>query len=147
MFSKITDFFNSLSQQSASSGVDEYHLIIAALLCEVSNADHNISREEELVIERTLAKLLGIDNQQAVSLLKEAKQKIAASSSLYDFTSQLAELEFRTRSRLIEAMWEVAYADNELDPVEELVIRKVSDLLYLDHSEYIQAKLAVVNSL
>ena len=146
MFSKITDFFNSLSQQSASSAVDEYHLAIAALLCEVSNADHNISREEELVIERTLAKLLGIDNQQVVSLLKEAKQKIAASSSLYDFTSQLAELEFRTRSRLIEAMWEVAYADNELDPVEELVIRKVSDLLYLDHSEYIQAKLAVVNS-
>lgn len=147
MFSKIADFFNSLSQQSGIADIDEYRLAIAALLCEVSNADHNISQEEEVVIEHTLGKLLSIDDELAKFLLIEAKEKITTSSSLYDFTSRLAELDFDTRSGLIEAMWEVAYADNQLDPVEELVIRKVSDLLYLEHSEYIQAKLAVVNSL
>jgi uncharacterized tellurite resistance protein B-like protein len=37
-------------------------------------------------------------------------------------------------------MWELAYADAELDKYEEYVIRKVADLIYVSHSEFIRAK-------
>ncbi len=32
-------------------------------------------------------------------------------------------------------MWEVAYADGEIDPLEDAVIRKTAELLYVDHSD------------
>ena len=40
-------------------------------------------------------------------------------------------------------MWQVAYADNVLDPIEEAIIRKVAELLYVNHSDFIRAKLSV----
>lgn len=40
-------------------------------------------------------------------------------------------------------MWLVAFADQHLDPVEEAIIRKVAELLYVNHSDFIRAKLTV----
>lgn len=37
-------------------------------------------------------------------------------------------------------MWELAYADTELEKYEEYIIRKVADLIYVSHSEFIRAK-------
>jgi uncharacterized tellurite resistance protein B-like protein len=147
MISKIKEFFNSIIEQDETTAANDHSLAISALLCEVCNADHIVDKEEEAVIERTLSKLLLIDNSQAKALLKTGKEKIALSNSLFDFTSQLRELDYETRSKLIKAMWEVAYADNYLDPIEEHVIRKVSDLIYVQHSEFIRTKLSVVGTL
>ena len=41
-------------------------------------------------------------------------------------------------------MWQVAHADGHIDPMEDAVIRKVAELLYVDHSEFIRAKLDVI---
>lgn len=60
---------------------------------------------------------------------------------MYEFTNKLRKLSQPQRYQLIEAMWQVAYADGVIDPLEEAVIRQVSDLIYLDHPEYIRAKL------
>ncbi len=49
------------------------------------------------------------------------------------------------RFELIKAMWEVAHADGEIDPLEDSVIRKTSELLYVDHHEFIRAKLMTTN--
>mgnify|MGYP003316830790 CR=1 FL=1 len=38
------------------------------------------------------------------------------------------------------ALWQVALADDYLDKYEESIIRKISDLIHLRHSEYIQCK-------
>ena len=37
-------------------------------------------------------------------------------------------------------MWQVAMADNALSQYEEHVIRKVADLLYVPHGDFIAAK-------
>ena len=42
---------------------------------------------------------------------------------------------------LVEAMWQVAYADEHLDANENHVISKVAGLLHVTHGEYIAAKL------
>ncbi len=69
------------------------------------------------------------------------KRKTQDATSLYDFTSQLRELTQETRYNLIKSMWEVAYADGQIDPLEDAVIRKTAELLYVDHSDFIRAKL------
>ncbi|EEX37111.1 hypothetical protein VIB_001225 [Vibrio metschnikovii CIP 69.14] len=78
-------------------------------------------------------------------MISRAEQQIRQSASLYEFTSQLRELTQGKRFELIKAMWEVAHADGEIDPLEDAVIRKTAELLYVDHSQFIRAKLMVVN--
>ena len=147
MIRKMKDLFNSLLEEEQTDTTEDHNMAITALLCEVCNADHNMSEVEETVIIKTLSKLLVINTPQAEILLNTGKQKIAESNSLFDFTNQLRSLDFNTRSNLVTAMWQVAYADNHLDPIEEHVIRKVSELIYVNHSEFIRTKLAVVDTL
>ena len=64
------------------------------------------------------------------------------SSQIHPFTRLAVErMTPEERIRLIEMLWEVAYADGEIDPLEDAVIRKTAELLYVDHSEFIRAKL------
>jgi uncharacterized tellurite resistance protein B-like protein len=44
-------------------------------------------------------------------------------------------------------LWQVAYADQRLDPHEELLLRQITDLLHLDHDDFIRVKLEVLGQL
>ncbi len=37
-------------------------------------------------------------------------------------------------------MWQIAYADGQLDKYEEYMIRRVTELTYVSHSDFIRAK-------
>ncbi|POF58860.1 hypothetical protein CRN58_11840, partial [Vibrio vulnificus] len=118
---------------------------IASLLCEVAGADYQIDEREQAVKRQLLKRLLNLDDTQVEALLTQAQSGVAESASLYDFTSQLRELSQEVRFDLIKGMWEVAHADGEIDPLEDAVIRKTAELLYVDHSEFIRAKLQVLD--
>ncbi|WP_019614366.1 TerB family tellurite resistance protein [Psychromonas ossibalaenae] len=146
MIAKIKDFLNSMIETDASASEEDHRIAIVSLLCEVCNANHSIADKEEEAVVRTLSKLLHIDTDKAQELLEIGKEEIKSSNSLFDFTSQLSHLDSESRIRLISAMWEVAYADNHLDPIEESIIRKVAALIYVGHNEFIRTKLAVMPS-
>ena len=38
-------------------------------------------------------------------------------------------------------LWDIAYSDGRIDKYEDYTIRKISDLLYIKHSDFIKAKL------
>lgn len=118
-------------------------LAIACLLVEVAKADHSLHEKEQEYKTQLLCKLCNLDDQQARQLITEAEQKTSDSASLYEFTSQLRSLSQEQRFSLIKAMWEMAYADGIIDPLEDSVIRKTAELIYVDHSEFIRAKLLV----
>ncbi len=118
------------------------NLAMASLLCEVANADYEIDPREESAKVHLLVNLLDIDESSAKSLLDQARQQSSQSVSLYEFTTKLRTLMPEQRYQLIEAMWQVAYADEVIDPQEEAVIRQVAELIYVDHSEFIRAKLS-----
>ena len=42
--------------------------------------------------------------------------------------------------RVVEMMWQLVYADGEKDRYEEHLLRQIADLLYVSHSEFIQAR-------
>jgi len=41
---------------------------------------------------------------------------------------------------LIKTLWQIAYADGELDKYEEHMVRKMADLLHVPHLEFIKTK-------
>nr|WP_086938700.1 TerB family tellurite resistance protein [Thaumasiovibrio occultus] len=145
MFKKLSALFKALQHDASGFGEPDtttIHLAMASLLCEVSRADRQEDPAEQAAKQHQLTLLLDISDDDAASLLQQATERAENAVSLYDFTSKLRSLQPNERYLLIEAMWEVAYADGVLDPQEEAIIRQVAELIYVDHAEFIRAKLA-----
>ena len=59
----------------------------------------------------------------------------------YEFTRVINDdFSFEEKYDLIKSMWEIAFADGNVDKYEEYVIRKVSDLIYISHPDFIESK-------
>ncbi len=145
MFTKLRTLLRQVMNDGTDAGTMDslsMNLAMASLLCEVANADHAKDPREEQAKVQLLTKLLEVDEQQAQHLLNEGELRSENAVSLYEFTNKLRALEQEARYELVEAMWQVAYADGVINPMEEAVIRQVAELIYLDHSEFIRAKLS-----
>lgn len=148
MLNSITKLFKQLleGEDLSNNHQVDANLAIACLLCEVAGADHQVDETETQAKIALVARLLDLDESGSKALLARAQNQANQSASLYEFTSQLREMSQETRFELIKAMWEVAHADGEIDPLEDAVIRKTAELLYVDHSEFIRAKLSVTDN-
>jgi len=120
-------------------------LALAVLLYEVASADMNIDNVEHRSIGKILAASFDLNQTQVDALLAQAEIEQQDSISIQTFTSVLTKaLDRPQRFEFIQAMWQVAYADGELDGHEEYIIRKISELIHLNHSDFIKAKLQVI---
>ena len=114
-----------------------------ALLLETSMADEILDESELMTLKNTLQKDFQINKDEIDELIDLAKENVEDSNSLYEFTRDINDnLDAAERVKLIESMWKIAYADGNIDKYEEHIIRKVSNLIYVAHSDFIKAKLS-----
>ena len=114
-----------------------------ALLLETSMAEEILDDVEIEALKNTLVKDFKIHQTEVDELISLAKDNIADSTSLYEFTRDINDnFNAEQRVRLIESMWKIAYADGNIDKYEEHIIRKVSNLIYVAHSDFIKAKIS-----
>lgn len=144
MLQKLKELFCSFDVNHPPSARD-IQLASAALLVEVSTADHSLDAREEQVIVEAIRKTYALEETDIQALLQEAKIASAKAPSLYDFTRVINErCSEEEKYKLVYECWRVAFADGRLDKYEDHRIRKIADLIYLPHSLYIKAKLDVV---
>jgi len=73
--------------------------------------------------------------------MQEALYETEHAISLHDVVRAVNDAYLpEDKSDLIRMLWEVAYADGELDKYEEHTIRKLADWLYVPHREFIRMK-------
>ena len=114
-----------------------------ALLLETSMADEILDESELMTLKRTLQKDFQINEDEIDELIDLSKENVEDSTSLYEFTRDINDnFDANERVKLIESMWKIAYADGNVDKYEEHIIRKVSNLIYVAHSDFIKAKLS-----
>ena len=114
-----------------------------ALLLETSMADEVLDESELMALKNTLQKDFQINENEIDELIDLAKENVEDSTSLYEFTRDINDnFDAAERVKLIESMWKIAYADGNIDKYEEHIIRKVSNLIYVAHSDFIKAKLS-----
>ena len=114
-----------------------------ALLLETSMADDILDESELMTLKRTLQKDFQINEDEIDELIDLSKENVEDSTSLYEFTRDINDnFDADDRVKLIESMWKIAYADGNVDKYEEHIIRKVSNLIYVAHSDFIKAKLS-----
>jgi uncharacterized tellurite resistance protein B-like protein len=115
----------------------------AALLMEVASADNQISEVERKAIRRIVAETFALSPEQASRISREAERHASEVTSLYPFTRLLTcECSMEDRIEIVRRLWEVAFVDGRVDAHEEHLIRKIADLLYVPHSQFIRGKLA-----
>jgi uncharacterized tellurite resistance protein B-like protein len=148
MLTSISRFFESClkapSQETPQHAEHRLQLASAALLMELCVADQDFSNEEMHTLRSILLENFGLSGAELDTLWKLAREEVSSATSLYQFTSLINEqYDYPAKTRLLTCMWRVAYADGRIDRYEEHTIRKVADLLYLSHKDFIQTKLAV----
>jgi len=145
LLSKISAFFERHLQPAGDASAPLSHsqkqLAIAALLIEVAMADHVFDEREMLSLQHHLKQKFAITDSQLAELIDLAKDQSAQATSLHQFTSLVHQHCIpQEKFELLVSMWELALADAELNKYEEYVIRKVADLIYMSHAEFMRAK-------
>lgn len=146
MLRTLKDLFDAFTTAAASpSPVDEAHalqLATAVLLVEVMRADPTLSESERDAALTALRGKFALSEDELERLLDLAHETAHTAYDYQRFTSLLNDrFTQEQKVRVVEAMWQVAYADDHLDAHENHVISKVAGLLHVTHGEYIAAKL------
>ena len=146
MLTVIRTYLRGFSTAFAGDEPDEQHslqLAVALLLLEVARADTEISAEERLVAKQLLERFFPVSQDEVQALIDAAQGEAERATSLHPFTSLInRECDLEERTRIIEMLWKVSFADRKIDAHEEHLVRKVADLLYVPHGRFIQARLA-----
>lgn len=152
MIDSITRFFESCLKpavrENAQIAVHRLQLASAALLVELCCADQEYSNEEMHTLRNILRSKFQLDGEELDALWNLAREEVSNATSLFQFTSLINEqYDYKSKVQLLAYMWQVAYADGRIDRYEEYTIRKVADLLYLSHGDFIRTKLATRDAL
>lgn len=148
MLNSINNFFDNYlkPQENAEeeSTVCQIQLASATLLIELCRADQTIDDAETETLLGILETTFQLSTETLNELMSLAEQEANDATSIYQFTSLINDAyDYGEKIQLIKNMWEIAYADGNLDRYEEHLIRKVAELLYVSHRDFIKTKLAV----
>jgi uncharacterized tellurite resistance protein B-like protein len=104
--------------------------------------DSGMDDAERAAVLRAVRTKFGLDAEEAATLIGLAEQEVREATDYYQFTSLInRHFSAAQKERVIELMWQVAYADAGLSANEQHVVRKIADLLHVPHGAYIAAKL------
>jgi uncharacterized tellurite resistance protein B-like protein len=145
MLSKINAFFQSLAESADNKEqVISLEIACSVLLCEVMLADGQLDSAEQEQLNQILSSQFQLSTEEVQEIIKHALLLCENATDFFQFTSKINEsYNLEQRIKMLELLWQVAYADGELASIEEHIIRKIADLLGLHHREYIQTKLNI----
>ena len=139
MFKEFLDrLLHPSAADQASISLD---MATAVLMVEVMAADHDWKDSEAEAIKRLLQSQFNLTTEDVDELFYEARHAQQETNDLYTFTKQInANFTKAQKYELLVNLWRVAYSDQHVAVYENHVIRRLADLLRLEHSQFIQAK-------
>jgi uncharacterized tellurite resistance protein B-like protein len=144
MFQAIQEFFEKRIRTTSGepdSIERALQLATAALLVEVSRADHEIKDEERRVIGEAVRRTFNLSEHDTGLLIRLAEEEAQTATSTHQFTHLIDKhFPIEQKVRIVELLWRVAFADADKDKHEEHLIRRIADLLHVPHREFIDAK-------
>jgi uncharacterized tellurite resistance protein B-like protein len=145
MFNALSDWFKQqLQQPTVTSKAHTVELATAVLLYEIMRADNTIESSERDAFESLLDKHFSLSQEEKQNLFALSEKQANHATDFHQFTHVLNQnCSAEEKRKMIESLWRVAYADKHIDVHETHLIRRISDLLHIPHSEFIRAKLKV----
>ena len=117
----------------------------AALLVCAAHMDAEFGDEERSTIEQLVKRKFDLSDEEAKGLVAVAGHEEREANDLFRWTQVIKEsYDAEEKLRLIEAMWEVAFADGELDDFEGILMRRVAGLIYVPDKDVAFARQRVL---
>jgi uncharacterized tellurite resistance protein B-like protein len=137
MFDRLMALFSS-SQDAASAqrhqkhDAEELKIAAASLMVLAARMDGTFEEVERETIRATLQRHFQMHATDAEALIEEGRGAVDESTELYGMIRVVRDhLAPEERIRIIEMLWEVAYADGDVDDYEANLVRRVAGLLYV----------------
>jgi uncharacterized tellurite resistance protein B-like protein len=146
MLDRIQHFFQqALAEPEEEAGpAPTLELATAALLCEVMRADYHTDDTQVAALRALLSSHFQLETSAVEELMEMAREEVETSVDHYQFVSLVKQhYSYPQRCELVRMMWALAYADGGHNALEEHRIRRLAELLYVSHSDFIRTKLQV----
>lgn len=131
-------------EAQAAKGEDReatIRLATAVLMIDVARADHVFEETEFDRVLQLVESHFKLQPEDAAELVNSASDEAEDLISAYDFTSILhRHLDDEEKARIVGMLWQIAYADGELDKYEDSLVLKISDLLHVSRARVMRLK-------
>ena len=145
MINKIKELISSFSDKEESIDEEKISLLdkaCSALLIEVAFADKIFNESEIISLKDSLKETYNLQDDMINELIDDAEKTVEESTSLYEYTRVVNdEFSYTDKLELLSRLWKLAFSDGSLDKYEDHLIRKISDLIHISHSDFISIKL------
>ncbi len=144
MLTKLQQFFNQYLSEDTKETIPlerRLQMATAALMVEMLHVDEQVTTEEDEKLQHILKQRFQLDTSEIEILIDLAHSEKHAATDYYAFTSLLnRHYTQQQKIKLVEDLWQLAYADKHLDKYEEHLLRRLADLLHVPHQDFIRTK-------
>ena len=141
MFEALKALISDLTSDPETPRVfdeNDHRLAAVALLVHVADSDGATRPAEAQRLREIVAERFGLDSDDTSRLIEAAIRSDREAVDLYRFTSILKRaLDEAGRLKVVEMMWSIAYADGDVDELEDNVVWRVAELLGVSASQRI----------
>ena len=121
-------------------------LATAAVLLEIAHADGDFTPTEDGDVAGYLCNAFALEDASARELMRAADEVRTRTIDHFGLTNFIRQnTSLGERIDIVKMMWRIVYADDRLTDYENYLVRKLADLLGLEHHVMIDAKVAVLD--
>ena|SRR5579872_1518174 len=132
MFDRLKHFMTEIASAPAQREfcADDYRLAAASLLVHLVHADGVVDVAESRRLREIIARNFDLDSQATTRLIRSAEVSDKEAVDFYHFTNTLTRaLDQAGRQKIVEMMWEIAFADGSVHELEENIVARIAELL------------------
>jgi uncharacterized tellurite resistance protein B-like protein len=145
MLDRIKSLFVEEPARASKPNKEELQAATAALLVEAACMDGSFDDHERDRIIILMEQHFNLNDEESSTLVLEAEKVVENAGDLYAFTRVIKDrYKPEQRIEMIEMLWEVAFADGNLDHFEANLISRIAGLIFVSDRDRGEAKKRVI---
>ena len=143
------NLFSKKKQTPIEKEINDEILAVVYLMVEAANIDEVFEEKEKKIIAKIISKQFQIKSTDLIEkTIEKVNESLIDNSDLITHTRKIKDSwSLKKRKEVIEMLWKVCFIDDSLDPYEDMLIRKIAGLLYVEAKDINEAKKQALKSL
>ena len=143
------NLFTKKKQTPSEQKINDDVLAVIYLMIEAANIDEVFEEREKKIIATIIKKQFQIESDELVEeTIEKVNENLRDNADLITHTKKVKDSwSLEKRKEVIEMLWKVCLIDNNVDPYEDMLIRKIAGLLYVEAKDSNDAKKKALSSL
>ncbi len=143
------NLFSKKKQTPIEKEINDEILAVVYLMVEAANIDEVFEEKEKKIIAKIISKQFHIESTDLIEkTIEKVNQSLIDNSDLISHTRKIKDSwSLEKRKEVVEMLWKVCLIDDSLDPYEDMLIRKIAGLLYVEAKDINEAKKQALKSL